>query len=271
MPNDLTLRPQPMPPAEIYKLMPLVIRDVGAIPKANQNKAQNYRFRSIDDVLNAIHPVLVQHNVAISFETTDYKTDVTTRKVGNKESQVYRATLLMRVTFWASDGSSITSTAAGEGLDYGGDKATNKAMSAAFKYACFFGLAIPFVETDDSDRTTKSVMSGPAGSASRDGQQEAISPPAVLPTEQAVEEMGLAAANPNLNGTPVDNRITARESDPCTSTQVEAIKELAKAVDWTPQVLTDHIGGRRLASLSLHEADKVIGDLKEIQLQAIPF
>jgi hypothetical protein len=132
--------------------MPKVMSEIGAIPKGHRNKQQNYRFRSVDDVLNALHPVLVRNYVSFASEAHDHRmTIVEEPKPGGGVRRISRATLSVDVTFYAPDGSSIVSTAAGEGVDYNGDKATNKAMAAAFKYALFYGLVIPLAEIEDSD------------------------------------------------------------------------------------------------------------------------
>jgi hypothetical protein len=44
----------------------------------------------------------------------------------------------------------------GEAMD-SGDKATNKAMSAAYKYACFQAFSIPTESRDDEDHQTHEV------------------------------------------------------------------------------------------------------------------
>ncbi len=59
----------------------------------------------------------------------------------------------MKYTFYAEDGSHIEAVVVGEGMD-SGDKATNKAMSAAFKYACFQVFCIPTEEMKDPDAET---------------------------------------------------------------------------------------------------------------------
>jgi hypothetical protein len=56
----------------------------------------------------------------------------------------------VKYTFYAEDGSSVTAVVIGEGMD-SGDKATNKAMSIAFKYACFQVFCIPTEEMKDPD------------------------------------------------------------------------------------------------------------------------
>ena len=61
--------------------------------------------------------------------------------------------LKVKFTFYADDGSNVSATVVGEGMDIG-DKASNKAMSAAFKYACFEVLCIPTEEMKDPDAET---------------------------------------------------------------------------------------------------------------------
>jgi hypothetical protein len=53
----------------------------------------------------------------------------------------------------ASDGSKHTVKTYGEAMD-SGDKATNKAMSAAYKYAAFQAFCIPTEGDNDADATT---------------------------------------------------------------------------------------------------------------------
>jgi DNA-binding phage protein len=178
MSTGATATALPTVPHQIHELMPLVMADVGAIPKACKNTQQHYSFRSIDQVLNAIHPVLVKHKVSLSIATNDYRTEVVKELKPNNQGDrtIYRTSLRLSVHFWAPDGSRLTSTSAGEGLDYGGDKATNKAMSAAFKYALFFGLAIPLdaSQIDDSDRADlpKDVAAGAQQAQQEQGQQQ---------------------------------------------------------------------------------------------------
>ena len=59
--------------------------------------------------------------------------------------------LSLRVEFFAPDGSSVIAETVGEGLDMS-DKASNKAMSAAYKYALFQVFCIPTAEAKDSER-----------------------------------------------------------------------------------------------------------------------
>lgn len=134
-------------PSLISKRIGLVMADIGAIGKDRENQSQKYNFRGVDDVLNAVSPACVKHGIRVQITIHDYYSeirdfeDVYDGKVARKFQT--RVTLRMRLEFIAPDGSSHVSEGMGEAMDYQGDKATNKAMSAAFKYACFLGLVIP--------------------------------------------------------------------------------------------------------------------------------
>ena len=61
----------------------------------------------------------------------------------------------------AEDGTKITARTFGEAMD-SGDKATNKAMSAAYKYAAFQTFAIPTEGNHDADAETHEVAASMA-------------------------------------------------------------------------------------------------------------
>lgn len=143
---------------QIYDLIPKVMASVGEIGKNKANTQQNYKFRGIDDALNYCGPAFRQHNVTPSVAMKDREfsvteTEVSDNKGGKRRQIITRVGLLLTLRLSAPDGSFVESSAYGEGLDYNGDKATNKAMSAAMKYALFLGLVLP-VEAqalDESD------------------------------------------------------------------------------------------------------------------------
>jgi hypothetical protein len=137
--------------AQIHELLPRVMADIGSIGKTKRNTHQGYDFRGVDDALNVCGPILVRHGVSVSVSVRSHSVNVLDGKDGKKK---YHATLLMALTFWAPDGSSIENVLAGEALDTEGDKATNKAMSAAYKYGIFLGLVVPVASKsiEDSDR-----------------------------------------------------------------------------------------------------------------------
>jgi len=128
------------------------------ISKNRKNQQQGYQFRGIDDVYNALAPMLAAHNLVIL-----------PRMVGREvvERQTMKGGTLFYVTVEAEfdfvsaeDGSKHTVRTFGEAMD-SADKATNKAMSAAYKYAAFQTFCIPTEGDNDADATTHEVAARP--------------------------------------------------------------------------------------------------------------
>lgn len=133
----------------IFETINAVMAEVGAIGKDSWNK-QGFKYRGIDAVMNAINPALIKNKLFIMPEVLSQKREE--RKTSNGGNLIY-SICTIKYTFYAEDGSSISATVIGEGMD-SGDKATNKAMSVAFKYACFQVFCIPTEEMQDPDAET---------------------------------------------------------------------------------------------------------------------
>lgn len=136
----------------IGALIPELMRAIGSIGKTMENKNQNYKFRGIDDVLNHVGTAAAELGVRVEVECLDHKEEIQRYEEYQKQKFRVFASLRMVLRFYAPDGSCHTCSAIGSSVDTQGDKATSKAMSAAFKYACFLGLVIPVDGAlDDSD------------------------------------------------------------------------------------------------------------------------
>lgn len=137
-----------LPAPLIYRALAGVIADVGAVAKDKVNKVQGFKFRSVDDVYNALHPALAKNKVVIVPEIVDRTCEV----IGKTKNGVdmIKVVCTIQFHFFAEDGSSVKAVIVGEGLDTG-DKATNKAMAIAYKYACFQVFCIPTEEMVDPD------------------------------------------------------------------------------------------------------------------------
>jgi len=137
-----------MAEGKIYAAICGVMEDIGAVGKNDVNKTQGFRYRGIDAVMNALSPAMIKHRVFCVPELMEQS---------REERQSARGNLLiysicrMRYRFYTTDGSCVEAVTVGEGMD-SGDKATNKAMAVAFKYACFQTFCIPTEELmDDPD------------------------------------------------------------------------------------------------------------------------
>jgi len=140
----------------VYKAINAVQADLASIgiTKDQQNKSGGYKFRGIDDVYNTIAPMLAKHGLCILPR-------VLARECVERKAQSGNALFYVTVEaefdfVSATDGSKHTVKTFGEAMD-SGDKATNKAMSAAYKYACFQAFSIPTEGDNDADAHTHIV------------------------------------------------------------------------------------------------------------------
>jgi hypothetical protein len=136
----------------IYAALNAIMNDIGSIGKERQNQQQHFMFRGIDQVMNTLKPLLAKYHVNIIPEVVEMRREE--RRTGSGGTLMY-SILTVKHHFVTTDGSEVVSTTIGEGMD-SGDKASNKAMSIAFKYACFEVFCIPTEEMtkDDPDLNT---------------------------------------------------------------------------------------------------------------------
>ena len=131
----------------IYESITAIMEEVPAIGKNKRNDQQKFNFRGIDDVMNALQPLLSKHKVFIVPEILEQTREERTTKNG---SVLIYSICKIKYKFYAEDGTFIEAVTIGEGMD-SGDKATNKAMSIAMKYALFQVFCIPTEEMKDPD------------------------------------------------------------------------------------------------------------------------
>jgi hypothetical protein len=154
--NDDRAAPAATGPGKVYGAIAAVTAEMArdGIAKGRRNQQQGYQFRGIDDVYNALSPVLARHRLCILPRVTERV--VQERETRNGGVLLY---VTVRVEFdfvSADDGSVHMVSTYGEAMD-SADKATNKAMSAAYKYAAFQTFCIPTEGDNDADATTAEV------------------------------------------------------------------------------------------------------------------
>lgn len=154
--------------------------------RTNSQQGSGYKFRGIDDVYNTISPLLAQNGLCILPRMLARECVERQSKSGGA---LFYVTVEAEFDFVAAeDGSKHTVKTFGEAMD-SGDKATNKAMSAAYKYAAFQAFAIPTEADNDADAHTHEVRPAPKITARpQDGMQVQDFPP-------ADQEKIVAAAN----------------------------------------------------------------------------
>jgi hypothetical protein len=140
----------------VYKAINAVQSDLAreGIGKDRSNQQQGYKFRGIDDVYNALAPLLAKHGLCVLPRCTSREV---VERTNAKGTALFYVTVCAEFDFVAAeDGSKHTVVTYGEAMD-SGDKATNKAMSAAYKYACMQAFSIPTEGDNDADATTHEV------------------------------------------------------------------------------------------------------------------
>lgn len=124
------------------------------ISKDRKNQQQGYAFRGIDDVYGALAPLLAEHGVCVFPRATE-RTCV--ERQTQRGGALFYVTVRVEFDFVSSiDGSVHTCITYGEAMD-SADKATNKAMSAAYKYACLQTFCIPTEGDNDADAATHDI------------------------------------------------------------------------------------------------------------------
>lgn len=146
------------------------------IAKDRYNEQQRFKFRGIDDFFNALSMPLAKHKLVIFPRYYDREVSSVETKSGSKMSVV---SLKCDYTFvCADDGSSYTATVVSEAMDMA-DKATNKCMSASYKYMAAQVFCIPVEGLDDSDEDS------PADA----GNKSETPPPTVMLNKAQIAEI----------------------------------------------------------------------------------
>lgn len=130
----------------VYKAISAVASEMAeqGISKDRENRQQGFNFRGIDQVYNALAPMLAKHGLVILPRITER---TVTERATQRGGVLFYVVVKAEFDFVAvEDGSKHTVVTYGEAMD-SGDKATNKAMSIAYKYAAFQTFCIPTEQT----------------------------------------------------------------------------------------------------------------------------
>lgn len=145
---------QAEPPEAAPRVYAAIARVQAALAREGIAKAKptgggvSYAFRGIDAVYNALAPVLAREGLCVLPRVVAREQVERASKSGGT---LFYTTLTVEFDFVsAEDGSRHVVRTVGEAMD-SGDKSSNKAMSAAYKYACFMAFCIPTEGDNDAD------------------------------------------------------------------------------------------------------------------------
>lgn len=186
---------------KIYAAICAVMEDVGAVTKSKRNtQGAGFMYRGIDDVMNALNPAMAKHKIFTVPEVLEQIREERLSKAGGNLTYSF---CKIKYTFYAEDGSNVEAVVIGEAMD-SGDKATNKSMSIAFKYACFQVFCIPTEEMIDPDAETHSPSpdakqtkptNKPKQTAPAQTSKTPAQPQPSAPTQEQMEEVAQQKIN----------------------------------------------------------------------------
>ncbi len=137
-------KPVETEPVPVVVALSRVMEDVRAVAKNDRNNDQNYSFRGVDAVMNAVGPALRAHGVVIMpmCEQANYRDVLTSRGKPSRE-----CTVTVRYRFYGPKGDYIEAVTPGESMDFG-DKGAPKAMSVAYRTVLLQALCLPTHEPE---------------------------------------------------------------------------------------------------------------------------
>lgn len=130
---------------KVHEALSCVMDEVRAVAKTERNTHQNYNFRGIDAVVNAVAPALRNNNVLVIPRVIDV--DSESVLVGRNNTPMRAVTLTVEYTFVGPEGDTLVAVSIGEAMD-SGDKAVPKAMSVALRTCLLQALMLPTDEPD---------------------------------------------------------------------------------------------------------------------------
>ena len=163
---------EPIKPPHVYRAIVAVMADLSkaGIGKDRKNTQQGYSFRGVDDVYNALAPILAKQSLAILPRVLSRTSEERQTKSGGTLFYVVVDVEFSLVS--AEDGSVHVVRFIGEAMD-SADKATNKAMSAAYKYAAFQTFCIPTEGDNDADAHHPEPVASPTAADLSDAARNA--------------------------------------------------------------------------------------------------
>jgi hypothetical protein len=128
----------------------------GGIAKAHVNAVDDYKYRSIDDLFDRLAPLLARHGLCVLPRVLERQV---VERCEEGERLLFHVAVRVAFTLTSvDDGSAHDVEAYGEAMD-ASDKATAKAMSAAYKSAMIQTFCIPLAGIEDADRSSPRVTS----------------------------------------------------------------------------------------------------------------
>jgi hypothetical protein len=173
--RPIPTRPEPLP--NVHQCIAKAMRLVRPVGKEGVNQSDGYRFKRIDDFMTAANAAMAEAGVHAVPKVLKRITDDTSHTT-QRGNVIRWVDLQVRFRFYGPAGDYVDAITWGEGRD-ASDKATNKALTAAQKYALMYVLMIP----------TSDIADGDADSPESQRQQPPPQPPQRTEEDERVAAM----------------------------------------------------------------------------------
>lgn len=129
---------------KVHEAVTAVMEDVGAVRKDGRNTQQNFNFRGVDAVVNAVSPAMRKVGLMCRPSKVEHRPSSKQLSGGKMATSI---DVIVDYTFTGPEGDEFTAQVVAEAFDLG-DKATAKAMSVALRTCLLQTFMLP---TDDQD------------------------------------------------------------------------------------------------------------------------
>ncbi len=164
-------------PPKILAAMHSVMSKLTHLPKNRSapDKVGGYAYRGIDDLMAALHPLLVKHKIIILPQCLSRDWQFQTQK-----GLPWEMAVTMRYVFKSTeDGSEVFVEAPGMGGDTG-DKCSGKAATNAFKVAIYQTFCVPIVEASIDPEASAEDDPPPKAATQRPDDNKPLAPAEVV-------------------------------------------------------------------------------------------
>lgn len=207
----------------IIQILDAISNDAGALEKEKGGSGVPFPYRGIDSTINHLSPLLRKYGVIFTDKVVHK--DVTSSPSGGKV--VTMTDLTVEFTFYAPDGTSITTEVAGLATDYG-DRSTAQAHSVALRIALLQLFALPTHSPDPEEtgvqREAPPVAQKPLTPAKKEG-------PTVREAQKIVKaEWEKIHGEGDLGFVTLGDKMFAPDTQPEWSNEIPKLKQLKDAI-----------------------------------------
>lgn len=172
------------------------------VSKAGYNQVQKFKFRSIDDVYNAVFPALCAAGISIGIKSIER---IVTPVIKDGKSAGNNVCLHVQYELTSADDASCeVSDIWGQAIDYQ-DKATSKAYAIAFKYFIFQAFCLPTEQMQLIDPDLHSPMIEQMHKDAEKAKEKPVEKPAA-PLAARVNKAAAPSAKPPVKAAEGLNR-----------------------------------------------------------------